>query len=110
MNTEAVNTETPSDKKRQAGIRIIEERATAIAKSHDIEISNCVWEFGQDLGSTYAHRLDVISGGAAVRLYFSELEVVGQDNANRMERVGFRLSRAIAQLVTKPHDPTYSLI
>jgi hypothetical protein len=110
MNTETVSTETTSDTKRQAGIRIIEERATQIAKSHDIEISNCVWEFGQDLGSTYAHRLDVISGQAAVRLYFSELEVVGQDNANRMERVGFRLSRAIAQLVSKPHDPTYSLI
>jgi hypothetical protein len=103
-----MNTETTADQKRQAGTRIIEERAAAIAKAHDVAISSCVWEFGQDLDSTYAHRLDVFCGVAAVRLYFSELEVAGQDNASRVERVGFRLDRAIAQLVSKPHGPTYS--
>jgi hypothetical protein len=102
--------EPTTDQKRQAGTQCVETRAVAIAKTHDIAISSCVWDIGEDLASTYAHRLDLFAGTEVVRLYFSDLELIGQDNPGRMERLAFRLDRAIAQLMAKPHSPTYSLI
>ena len=93
---------------RLAGAEAISAKAIAIGLEHDVLISECVWDIGEDLGHEHAHRLDLITATKTVQLYFPDLELTTSGNESRTKRTEDRLQRAVAQLLTRPPSPTYT--
>ncbi|MFC3106735.1 hypothetical protein ACFQAT_07715 [Undibacterium arcticum] len=93
---------------RLAGAEAISAKAKAIGMDHDVVISECVWDIGEDLGHEHAHRLDLITATKTVRLYFPDLELTGSANASRAKRTEDRLQRAVAQILSRSPLPTYT--
>jgi len=93
---------------RTAGAAAIAAKAVAIALAQEVEIVDCVWDIGADLGHEHAHRLDLVTADKSVRVYFTELELTTSGNAARTKRTEERLQRAIAQLFARPPAPTYA--
>src|SRR5450830_1554739 len=93
---------------RTAGAAAIAAKAVAIALAQEVEIVDCVWDIGADLGHEHAHRLDLVTADKSVRVYFTELELTTTGHAYRAKRITERLQRAIAQLHQSAPAPTYS--
>jgi len=93
---------------RQAGAEAISAKAIAIGMEHDVVISECVWDMGDDLGHEHAHRLDLVTSTKTVRLYFRDLELTTSGNESRTKRAEDRLRRAVAQLLSRAPLPTYT--
>lgn len=93
---------------RSAGAAAISAKALALALTQDVQIADCVWDIGTDLTHEHAHRLELVTEGKSVRVYFRELELTTADNASRSKRIDERLQRAIAQLTQRPPAPTYA--
>jgi allophanate hydrolase subunit 1 len=93
---------------RLAGADAISAKAVAIGAELGVPITECVWDIGQDLTHEHAHRLDLVTAAKSVRLYFRDRELTAQDDASCMKRVEDRLRRAIAQLLSRPPEPTYA--
>jgi len=93
---------------RLAGAEAISAKAIAIGAELGVLITECVWDIGQDLTHEHAHRLDLVTATKNVRLYFRSRELAGSDNASCLKRVEDGLRRAIAQLLSRPPEPTYA--
>jgi hypothetical protein len=90
---------------RLTGAEAISAKAIAIGIEHDVVISDCVWDIGEDLTHPHAHRLDLVTATKTVRLYFPDLELTSLSRTTRTED---RLQRAIAQLLLQPPSATYT--
>lgn len=94
---------------RQAGADAISAKAVAIGAEHDVLISECVWDLGEDVGHPHAHRLDLITATKTVRLYFPDLELTASSaSGSRAKRTEDRLQRAVAQLLSQAPSATYT--
>jgi hypothetical protein len=94
---------------RQAGADAISAKAVAIGVEHDVQITECVWDIGQDVSHPHAHRLDLVTATKTVRLYFPDLELTAPSaNASRAKRTEDRLQRAVAQLLSQAPSATYT--
>jgi|SRR5450830_13039 len=93
---------------RSAGAAAISAKALALALAQEVEIVDCVWDIGADLTHEHAHRLELVTAGKSVRVYFRELELTTADNSSRSKRIDERLQRAIAQLQQRAPAPTYA--
>lgn len=93
---------------RLAGADAISAKAIAIGMEHDVVISECVWDIGEDFRLEHAHRLDLITATKKVRLYFPDLELTTSGNESRKKKTEDRLHRAVAQLVSRSPSPTYT--
>jgi hypothetical protein len=93
---------------RAAGAETIAARAVALAKEKGVDITQCVWDMGEDLTHEYAHRLDLFTETNTARIYFSDLELTALQNDARRMRTEDRLNNAIDKLVTRTPSPTYA--
>jgi hypothetical protein len=93
---------------RMEGAKIISASAKEIGSQHDVVLSECIWEIGEDISHEYAHRLDLCTAAKSVRLYFSDLELTALVIANRKKRIEERLRSAIAQLLPRSPSRTYA--
>ncbi len=92
---------------RLAGAEAISAKAREIGTQNDLIISECVWDIGTDIGLQHAHRLDIFTTSATVRLYFPDVELLASANEARKKRTEDRLRDAIATLLPRSHGPTY---
>lgn len=93
---------------RISGAEAISARIKAIGLEAGLDILRCEWDIGEDLGHTYAHRLDVFAESGTVRLYFTDLELMTSNNEARRTKTESTLQNAIAQLVSTSRSPTYT--
>jgi hypothetical protein len=93
---------------RMAGAEALSASARAIALEQGVLIAECVWQIGDDLEHEHAHRLDLVTADNTVRLYFPDLELTTIDNAARAKRSEDRLRGAIAQLLPRSPEATYT--
>ena len=103
-----MNDESPLQAERLAGADAISAKAMAIGTELGVLIAECVWDIGQDLTHEHAHRLDLVTATKSVRLYFRDRELTAPDRASCTKRIEDRLRRAIAQLLSRPPEPTYA--
>ncbi len=103
-----MNDESRLQAERLAGADAISARAIAIGVELGVPITECVWDIGQDLTHEHAHRLDLMTATKSVRLYFRDRELTASDNTSCTKRIEDRLRRAIAQLLSRPPEPTYA--
>lgn len=92
---------------RLSGADAISARAKELGAAKGLEVSECVWEIGEDLAHQHAHRLDVSTALKTVRLYFPDLDLTSSGNRARQKRIDDRLNNAIAQLTPRSPVPTY---
>ena len=92
---------------RAAGAATVAAKALEIALAQDVQIVDCVWDFGADLGHEHAHRVDLVTAEKSVRIYFTELELTTTGHTSRAKRMEERLQRSIAQLLQRAPAPTY---
>jgi len=100
----------PISIERTAGAAAIVAQAILLASAEGVEISDVVWDIGDDLTHEHAHRLDLLAADKSVRLYFTEPELTTSGHTMRSKRVTERLQRAIAQLMLRTPAPTYTLL
>ena len=93
---------------RTAGAAAIVAEATLLASAEGVEITDVVWDIGDDLTHEHAHRLDLLATDKSVRLYFTEPELTTSGHRMRSKRVTERLQRAIAQLTLRIPAATYT--
>jgi hypothetical protein len=104
----AIDDESRVQAERLAGADAISAKAIAIGAELGVLITECVWDIGQDLTHEHAHRLDLVTATKSVRLYFRSRELTASDNTSCTKRVEDHLRRAIAQLLSRPPEPTYA--
>ena len=93
---------------RLAGAEAISVKARSIAREKSVVLSECAWDIGEDLQHEHAHRLELITPTMVVRVYFSDRDLTtSANNAYRRGMTEDRLSRAVAQLVSRTPSPTY---
>lgn len=92
---------------RSVGAAAIVAQATLLASAEGVEITDVVWDIGDDLAHEHAHRLDLLAADKSVRLYFTEPELTTSGHSIRNKRITDRLQRAIAQLMPRSPEPTY---
>ena len=93
---------------RAPGAEAISSRVKEIGRAAGLTIAQCDWDIGDDFGHTHAHRLDVVTESATVRLYFTDLELMTSNNEARRIKTEAALQGAIAQLTSASRAPTYN--
>lgn len=76
----------------------IEETIAELALEYNLTVSSCIWNLGQGFGFVGPHRLDLFLANTAIKVYFSDDELIRHMDHSRRHETKQRLRVLLSEL------------